>query len=228
MFDAISSKSVNIPASAQMVAGYCDGSYAWSAADWARFPNAVKVRIATRASTNDGQVLDVENGDATPAQAPGWCAMRRAAGQPPSLYCNASTWPAVKAAFSAQEPGPAAYWIAAYDGVAVIPSGAVAKQYTDNAPANPYDTSVVADLWPGVDNRSSRMFIMTTSGQPAVLVANGCAVGLPSLADETALNAAGVPSVALSGSLFAAIYAASAPQLKQSLTIPTLTTAPAS
>jgi hypothetical protein len=208
MFDAIPSKSVNIPTSAQMVAGYCDGPYAWTAADWARFPSAVKVRIATRASTDDGQVLDVENGDATPAQAPGWCAMRRAAGQPPSLYCNASTWPAVKAAFSAQEPGPAAYWIAAYDGVAVIPSGAVAKQFTDNAPANPYDTSVVADFWPGVD-QEDEMLLVAFSGSGWMLIPGG--VVIPDAASIGALAAAGVKQVVISQATFKALEAAAAP-----------------
>jgi len=43
-YDAI--HPANIPTNAQMVAGYVDGRYAWSAADWARFPHSVKARIA--------------------------------------------------------------------------------------------------------------------------------------------------------------------------------------
>lgn len=153
MYDSVT--AAHIPTSAWMVAGYLPPSrYAWSAADWARFPNAVKVRIAIFANVNDGHVLDVEPGDATPAQAPGWVMMRRRAGADPTVYCSASSWPAVRQAFrDARVPEPH-YWIARYDNIATIPAGAVAKQY-----ANPethgqghYDLSVVADYWPGVDS----------------------------------------------------------------------------
>lgn len=158
MYDSIN--PARIPANAAMVAGYVDGIYGpehgrfnqpgWDLAAWARFPNAVKVRIAVFASTNDGHVLDVETYDATPAQAPGWVKMRRAAGRDPSVYMNASTWPAVRQAFrSAGVPEPH-YWVASYPGGgAVIPAGAIAHQYAD---PGPYDLSVVADFWPGVDS----------------------------------------------------------------------------
>lgn len=150
MYDAVT--AANIPADAQMVAGYIDmiTLRPWSPADWARFPGAVKVTIVTKASTNDGHVLDVEPGDATPGEAPGWVRMRRAAGATPSIYCNLSTWPAVRAAFSSAGVAEPYYWIAHYDGDPAIPDGAVAKQYRgDVAPG--FDVSSVADHWPGVD-----------------------------------------------------------------------------
>src|SRR5438309_3633948 len=82
MYDSTSAH--DIPLAAAMVAGYIDHPlYTWSVADWARFPHAVKVRIATRASTSDGHVLDCETGDATPTQCPGWVRIRRAAGADP-------------------------------------------------------------------------------------------------------------------------------------------------
>jgi hypothetical protein len=147
MYDAVT--PANIPANAAMVAGYVDGRYAWSAADWARFPNAVHVPIAVFPTTNSGVVLDVEQGDATPQQAPGWVQMRRAAGVDPTVYCSEDAWPAVRAAFTAAGVPQPHYWVAAYPGEgAVIPVGAVAHQYQD---AGPYDLSVVADFWPGVD-----------------------------------------------------------------------------
>lgn len=151
MYDSIT--AADIPADAQMVAGYVNGTYRWSPGDWARFPNAVKVHIATQANVNDGHVLDVEQGDATPGQAPGWVAMRRAAGVDPTAYCNASTWPLVRAAFqNAGIPEPH-YWIAKYDNVASVPAGAVAKQYIDPpAAGGHYDLSAVLDYWPGVDS----------------------------------------------------------------------------
>lgn len=150
MYDSVT--ATDIPLSAELVAGYCDGPYAWSAADWHRFAQATCVRITITAAANDGHVLDVETGDATPAQAPGWVLMRRAAGVTPSVYMNASTWPAVRDAFAAQHVDEPPYWVAAYDGDPHIPPGAVAHQWV-NQPGSGghYDLSTVADYWPGVD-----------------------------------------------------------------------------
>lgn len=150
MYDAVT--AANIPADAGMVAGYIDRIVLapWTAADWARFPSAVKVTIVKKASTPDGHVLDVERGDATPAEAPGWVQMRRAAGADPTVYCSLSDWPAVRAAFAAARVAEPHYWIAHYDGDPAIPAGAVAKQYRgDVAPG--IDVSSVVDYWPGVD-----------------------------------------------------------------------------
>lgn len=142
-----------IPLTARMVAGYVDGLYAWLPAAWARFPNAVHVRIAVFPSTNGGQVLDVEQGDATPAQAPGWVRMRRAAGVDPSVYCNTSTWPAVQAEFARQGVAQPHYWVAHYGAGPNIPAGAIAVQYADPAAGSggQWDISAVADFWPGID-----------------------------------------------------------------------------
>jgi hypothetical protein len=152
MYDSVTPSA--IPRSARMVAGYLPPSrYAWSDAEWAMFPNAVKVRIAIFANVNNGHVLDVEPGDATPAQAPGWVLMRRRAGVDPSIYCNASTWPTVRAEFRRRGIREPHYWIAKYDNVARIIPGSVAKQYA-NPPLHGrghFDLSIVADYWPGVD-----------------------------------------------------------------------------
>lgn len=151
MYDAVN--AANIPPGAVMVAGYIDRIklLPWSAADWARFPAAVHVTIVKKASTNDGHVLDVEPGDATPAEAPGWVLMRRVAGADPTVYCSWSAWPSVRAAFRAAGVAEPHYWIARYDGDPTIPAGAVAKQYRGNV-APGYDVSSVADYWPGVDS----------------------------------------------------------------------------
>lgn len=140
-----------IPRNAQGVMGYDDGAYKWSDADWKLFPNAVHVHIAVFASTNSGQVLDVERYDATPLEAPGWATMRRKAGVDPTIYCNTSTWPDVVAAFKVQGVAQPHYWIAQYDNVKVIPDGAIGKQYYNND-ALGFDMSVIADYWPGVDS----------------------------------------------------------------------------
>lgn len=153
MYDSVTASA--IPRTAEMVAGYLPPSrYAWSPGDWALFPRAAKVRIAIFASVNDGHVLDVEPGDATPSQAPDWVQMRRRAGLAhPTVYCNLSTWDQVRSEFQRQGVREPHYWIARYDGVAAMIPGAVAKQYA-NPPVHGrghFDLSVVADFWPGVD-----------------------------------------------------------------------------
>jgi hypothetical protein len=148
MYDAVT--PANIPRTAAMVAGYVNGKYAWAASDWARFPNAVQVQISVRAAWTVGHVLDVEPGDATPAEAVGWFQARRAHGADPTVYCNLSTWPSVRAAFAAAGVPESHYWIAKYDGAASVYAGSVAKQHTNDA-AHGYDVSAVADYWPGVD-----------------------------------------------------------------------------
>jgi len=173
MYDAVTPG--NVPANAQMVAGYVDGRYAWHANDWARFPNAVKVRIAVFSSTNDGHVLDIEPGCSTPASAPGWVQRRRAAGVDPSVYCNTSTWPTVRAAFAAAGVAQPHYWIAAYPGNGPnLYPGSVAHQYANPGPV---DISVVADYWPGVDG---------VSGGPGGIVSGGVHIpGAPTFPDPT-------------------------------------------
>jgi hypothetical protein len=154
MYDAVTARNIlkkdGRPA---LVAGYVDRIKLapWTAADWALFPDALKVRIVKKASTDDGHVLDVEPGDATPEEAPGWARRRRESGFAyPVIYCNRSTWPKVKAAFAAQRVDPPLYWIATASGKAEIPDGAIAAQYLlDVAPG--IDVSVVRDYWPGVD-----------------------------------------------------------------------------
>lgn len=141
----------------QLVAGYVDGLYAWSDAQWARFPaGIIRVRIAVFASTNDGHILDCEPGNCTPAQAVDWVLLRRAAGVDPTVYCNETNpdtgWPAVRAAFQVRGVPEPHYWVAKYDNDPTIPAGAVGKQYADdNMLGKPWDLSAVADFWPGVD-----------------------------------------------------------------------------
>jgi len=150
-YDAIT--PTNIPTNAQMVAGYVDGKYAWTAAEWARFPHAVKVRIAVFSSTNDGHVLDVEPGCSTAANAPGWVVRRRKAGIDPTVYCSLSAWPTVKAAFHNAGVADPHWWVAAYPGNGPnLYPGSVAHQYANPGPV---DISVVADYWPGVDHISA-------------------------------------------------------------------------
>jgi hypothetical protein len=78
-----------IPSDAELVAGYVNGRYAWSPLDWARWAPARRVSITVLASELGAQVLDVETGDATPAQARAWVEGRHLAGVvAPICYSN--------------------------------------------------------------------------------------------------------------------------------------------
>ncbi|MHB8671866.1 MAG: glycoside hydrolase family 25 domain-containing protein [Acidimicrobiales bacterium] len=146
MYDVVDAGAA--PTDGDLYAGYIDGAYRSYDALVGRFPDRIHVAIAVFASTDAGQVLDVEQGDATPAQAPGWALRARARGQEPTIYCSASVWPDVRAAFGAQGVAEPHYWIAHYDDDPTMPAGAVAKQY-QSTPG--WDRSSVADYWPGID-----------------------------------------------------------------------------
>lgn len=153
MYD--STNPFDIPIDAEMVGGYIDGLFKWSADGWARFSRAVRIHIAVFATTNAGHLLDVERGDATPEEAPGWVLRRRAGGAIPGIYCNLATWSAVKAAFDAQNVVQPLYVIAEWDNKPVLIDGAIGKQYADSVlTGKHYDLSIVSDYWPGVDMTS--------------------------------------------------------------------------
>jgi len=150
MYDSIT--PTDIPADAQMVAGYVDGLYKWPQSGWDRFPDAVKVEIAVSESTDRGHVGDVESGDMTPFGAVSWVRLRRQAGADPTVYVNLSNLYDTAKAFDDSGEWQPHYWIAHYDGLAVVPLGFVAKQYANPAlTGQHYDLSAVADYWPGVD-----------------------------------------------------------------------------
>lgn len=165
MFD--STTAADIPAGAVMVGAYLRPSrYQWSAADRARFPYARFVNITPSASvygTEDGfpvHVLDVENGDATADQVPGWVTNSRAAGQEPTVYTFLANWAAVIRAIDAAHLAHPPYWIASWNNTRDLPSitvngvthTATAHQYAGSATSGGhYDRSCVAPYWPGVD-----------------------------------------------------------------------------
>jgi hypothetical protein len=100
MYDGINSLAKGIAKSfpnAAMVAGYINGAYAWTRADWDLFPHAKHVTITVTASADAGDVLDVEAGNAAPGQTAGWIEKRKASGYyRPSIYCSRSVIPAVR------------------------------------------------------------------------------------------------------------------------------------
>ncbi len=144
MYDSIYVSS--FPASGfQATAGYVNGKWPNSAAMQARFPNLPHVALSVFASgAADG--LDVENGDATPDEAPGWIDTkwnRRLA--LPILYCNTSMIGAVRAAVG---PRPFLWWSASYwlNQAMHLDAGAEATQFWDHGPnGENVDQTVMTD-----------------------------------------------------------------------------------
>lgn len=150
MYD--STTAADIPLDAPMVAGYVD---LWSAGDWDRFPASTpRVRIARNAG-EDGDVLDVESGDATPDDAPPWVQRQRARGATPCVYMSGSVWETCRDAFRAAGVPEPLWWVAGYaePNDPSIPPPAIAHQYASPAygSGGHWDLSSVVDYWPGVD-----------------------------------------------------------------------------
>lgn len=111
MYDAIAQDIGNIPDNPASVAGYVDGFGAWTQADWDRFPNAKHLTITVSAGVR-ARTLDVETGDATAGQAPGWYHGRadRSHGKP-VLYASASNVASVIQAMQASGVSRTSYLI---------------------------------------------------------------------------------------------------------------------
>lgn len=158
MYDSTS--GYDVPAGGDLYGVYVDGYYtATGGVIRQRFPRARQVTISATGSRS-ANVIDCEPGDTTPDSAAEWAAKEVAAGRLPTIYCMLSQWADVKAAVKrrlGRNAGKVSYWIAHYDGQAVIPAGAVAVQYgspdgpVGTRPAGHFDVSAVAPYWPGVD-----------------------------------------------------------------------------
>lgn len=148
MADSVVAK--NCPPGFPLYLGYINGQWPSYFELTKLYPNAVHVPCTVTAHVNAGTVLDVEAGDATPDEAPPWVQLRRSAGYDPTVYCSLSAWPAVRAAFTRAGVPQPHYLVAGYATPPdpTIPAGAIGHQFIDHGP---YDESVVADYWPGVD-----------------------------------------------------------------------------
>jgi hypothetical protein len=75
--DAIAANISSLPAG--LAAGYTTGSpdIVWSVEDWKKHPGAVRIDQDPNASDPTADVLDVETGAATPADAPKWVSAAR-------------------------------------------------------------------------------------------------------------------------------------------------------
>lgn len=130
--------------------GYGDGPHVWSSADWKRFDDAgIPVLVIVIDPAHSGDILDVETFDARPDQVPGWVRrFNRAGRRKPTVYCNRSTWPQVKAALIAAGLSISAVdWMAAtLDGSLTGTDEAVAVQWKGAAlTGGHYDETIVKD-----------------------------------------------------------------------------------
>lgn len=147
-----------IPVGTPVVAGYADGLYVWSSEDWNRHPDAVHLSIAVHPD-HQGDVLDVERGDAVPEDVPGWIdRFNRPGRRAPTIYCDRSAIASVRALTGHRVWD---WWAATLDGTIDVP-GAVAVQYRD---FGGYDESFILDpTWVGLGG---------TSASPALIVPAG-------------------------------------------------------
>lgn len=150
MFDSVTVSE--IPPDAAAVAGYVDGSWPTFPSLEAAFPHALRVSVAVNA-TATADILDVESGDATNADAPAWVKHQLAEGRTPGVYTSVSNAAALLAAL--QQAGVARWrirlWTAHYTN---IPHRCTAKcgfgftgeadatQYTDHALGRNLDASL--------------------------------------------------------------------------------------
>lgn len=151
MYD--STNAADIPHSATIVAAYLDGKYkTWNdVVD--RFPTAEKVTITVTGQIH-ADVIDRETGDVDAAAAARWAREEIVHGHTPTIYCNRSSWPEVKAAIASLMPGAhqeqVRYWIADWTGRPHRIAGATAVQYADPATSGGhYDLSTIYGPWPG-------------------------------------------------------------------------------
>lgn len=149
-----STTSADIPhQGTDMVAGYGNGRYAWSDADWQRFVGIPHVYIDVDGSMPSCGVLDVETGDATVSEAVAWTKARLALphAYPPVIYCNRSTLTPLFNAMAAaglRVVHDFRLWVATLDGTKTLAdmTGVTAVQYAGaDRTGGHYDESIVYD-----------------------------------------------------------------------------------
>lgn len=125
------------------VAGYADGIFEWTSAGWARFPPSVVPLSIVVFAGDQGDILDVEMGDASPADCPGWAdRFDRPNRRRPTIYSNRSTIGAIRQAMGSR---PFDWWAATLDGNQDVP-GAVAVQYAgSDLTGGAFDESIIVD-----------------------------------------------------------------------------------
>ncbi len=149
MFDTVTPAAIGRLASTSpdAVAGYVDGRYRDLTQLENAYPGHHHMGIAVTAR-DDAECLDIETGDATPWDAPGWVRRQHARGVArPCLYANESTMPTVKVVLQRAgiERQAVRLWMAHYNGVTDVPAGFDAHQYTDHWEGRNVDASMCLD-----------------------------------------------------------------------------------
>lgn len=144
-----------LPPGYDLYAAYADGTYENITAVRTRFPKAHILAIDVRASYRNGDVLDVETGDATPDQAPAWFKAREGHTTTPKpiLYTSASQITTLVTAMSKAGIARDRYyiWSAHYTGRPHICGRgcgyprADGTQWTDKALGRSLDESLMRD-----------------------------------------------------------------------------------
>ena len=141
MYDAVTLG--NIPHNAEAVAAYNDGDFSDYDQALKLFPHA-KVASITVTAARDGHILDVENGDATPQQAPVWVRRQHVRGlKMPIVYIELSRLGELFTAMARAGIHRSEYlvWCAHYTDIPHIEAGCDATQYSGGVTA-PYDISL--------------------------------------------------------------------------------------
>lgn len=123
-FDAIHPNVGMIPRKAPpfAVGGYVNGvitRFVWTADDWDLFPHSYHIRINVSGELSRGNALDVESGDATPANIVPWVDSVKGTADPLLIYCNRSNIDACVAARNEAHDKTGRYafmWEATLDG----------------------------------------------------------------------------------------------------------------
>jgi hypothetical protein len=212
MYDACDYLNIPTVTPPTIVAGYIDGGCKWPAEAWHHFPGAYVVQIATSPLTLAGEVLDVETGAATPAEAPAWCAARRAAGLAgPVVYVELSKWATTQNEFTVQSIPQPYWWVATWNNKPEVIPGSIATQY--KGPLAPgYDTSVVLPTFrwadpttptpPTIGDDVKYIIWSFGDGEPTWLIGGNWKTQLYTAADVAAWEAAG----AITGKPLSATY----------------------
>ncbi len=131
----------------------------WRAEWWDWFTQAVLVRISAVGVRWDADLFDVEPGCIWPPENVLVLVMTaRGQGLWPAVYCNQlQHWAYVRQMFRMRGIEEPPYIVSNYDGVAVVPDGAVGKQYKHPPQIGKhYDLSVIRASWKpgrkGTDN----------------------------------------------------------------------------
>lgn len=188
VYDAIAENISRLPKGHQ-AAGYATGStgYVWTTADWDAHPGAVRIDQNTSASDYTADVLDVENGAATPAEAPNWVThalhsyhqAARPGQRSPVVYMNMSTMTQVVNELTKARITGIGLWIAAWnnaetsDAAKVMagsgPYPVIGWQYADLGST---DVSVVSSSWLNtVSGSTGHPTLVQGATGPAVITA---------------------------------------------------------